>query len=290
MQADGGKEGVAQVSWHWTAALTAIGMLGAIHAVVTDGAAGLTSWSQVSLISCLSLSLITGLLITRRLFVVGYLVSLLAMLVAWRIAGLHGLTLVIWPLLAAFICFLLQFALLVRYELRRRSSSATMSMLWMLVLIRLYIGFDMVPHFTEKLFAGPGTFESDVTAFQGMGVPNAPFMVFLAGLCELGIAIGIGMGLLTRLAGVCAAVYFLVATFLGGHFHNGFIWASPGGGWEYPVLMMTLFLVFAAGGPMGFSLDNELQSRGLLPRCLQRLAIPARPGGAAKRKDRLADQ
>lgn len=83
-------------------------------------------------------------------------------------------------------------------------------MVWHLTLIRIYIGFDLVPHFTEKLFAGPGPRDEDIKAFIGLGVPAPEFFVTLAGLCELGIAIGIGLGLLTRLAAVCSAAYFMI--------------------------------------------------------------------------------
>ena len=69
------------------------------------------------------------------------------------------------------------------------------------------------------------------------------------------------MGLLTRLAAVCAALYFLIATQIGGHFGLGFIWASPGGGWEYPTLMMVLFLSFMVRGGGVFSLDHALLNR-----------------------------
>lgn len=39
-----------------------------------------------------------------------------------------------------------------------------------LAFIRLYIGLDLVPHFTEKLFAGPKTRADDVTSFQELGI------------------------------------------------------------------------------------------------------------------------
>tara|TARA_B110000503_G_scaffold50909_1_gene82355 strand:- start:67719 stop:67964 length:246 start_codon:yes stop_codon:yes gene_type:complete len=73
---------------------------------------------------------------------------------------------------------------------------------------------------------------------------------------------GIGLGFLPRLTGACAAMYFLIATYLGGHFGNGFIWASEGGGWEYPALMIALFLVFTAIGATRFSLDGMMRNVG----------------------------
>jgi putative oxidoreductase len=143
---------------------------------------------------------------------------------------------------------------------------------WHLTFIRIYIGFDLVPHCTEKLFAGPASRLDDVKAFAGMGLSYPEFFVILGGFCELGIVIGMGLGLLTRLAAPCAALYYLIATLIGGHFLNGFIWANAGGGWEYPVLMMALFLSFMPRGAGPFSLDGVLVRAGTMPRPLRILA------------------
>jgi putative oxidoreductase len=136
---------------------------------------------------------------------------------------------------------------------------------WQLTLLRIYVGYDMVPHFTEKLFAGPGPFGEDVAAFTGFGVPMPAAFVMVGGLCELGIAIGLGAGLLTRVAVVGGTLYFLIATVIGGHFGNGFIWASPGGGWEYPVLMMILMMSYVVMGAGRFSVDQVLTDKGRWP-------------------------
>jgi putative oxidoreductase len=136
---------------------------------------------------------------------------------------------------------------------------------WQLTFIRCYIGFDLVPHFTEKLFAGSGPRGEDVVAFTKLGVPIPEFFVILAGFCELGVAIGIGLGVLTRLAACGWALYFLIATILGHHFFLGFIWASPGGGWEYPVLMIALLLSFTVAGGGPFSIDAAVAGKLELP-------------------------
>ncbi len=60
--------------------------------------------------------------------------------------------------------------------------------------------------------------------------------MLIAGIVEFAGALSIWCGILTRLGAICLAIYLMVATYLGHHFTNGFIWASPGGGWEYPVL------------------------------------------------------
>lgn len=78
---------------------------------------------------------------------------------------------------------------------------------------------------------------------------------------------------LTWLAGVCAALYVLIATPVGGYFGLGFIWAAPGGGWEHPVPMMALFFAFAAHGGGRFSVDAALDASGDFPPALRRAAF-----------------
>ena len=262
------------ISFRLTGALTALALLGAIIAVFGTAAASLPTLAGIFMTAWLAISVAVTLLITPRCFVAGFLGGLLAMLVGWRVAGLHGVAWVTYPLLAAFAAFVLQFFDCVRADRQGGGNSLLGVADWHLTFIRIYIGFDMVPHFTEKLFAGSGPFMDDVRAFAGFGLPAPEFFVILGGLCELGIAIGIGMGLLTRLAAVGATLYFLIATIAGGHFGLGFIWASPGGGWEYPVLMMILYIGFAVRGGGAFSLDSLFISSGLVPAWLRMLMTP----------------
>ncbi len=250
---------------HWiTGGLTALGLVAAIYAATLPGIPVL---AKASMIVWLAVSVALTFWLTPKSFIAGFLTGLGSMLVGWRVAGLDNVTTVAWILLPAFLAFVAQFFDCVRVNL-----ATTGAMFWQLTFIRIYIGFDMIPHFTEKLFAGPTAFDGDLSSFEGFGLPAPSAWVILAGFCELGTAIGIGLGLLTRLAGVCAALYFLIATIIGGHFFNGFIWASTGGGWEYPVLMMVLFLTYAATGAGAFSLDRVLTLGGLMPKFAARFA------------------
>lgn len=269
---DIGKPWPAHISPLVTGGLTAIGLLAAIYAAATLPTATLPLQAKVFMLIWLALSVAITILITPRSLVAGFLGGLMAMLIGWRIAGLHDVAIVTWPLLAAFVAFVFQFFDCLRRD-RASGTAAFMSASdWHLTLLRIYIGFDLVPHCTEKLFAGPGPRLDDVKAFAGMGLPYPEFFVVLGGLCEFGIVIGIGLGLLTRLAAPCAALYFFIATVIGGHFYNGFIWANAGGGWEYPLLMMVLFLTFMPRGAGPFSLDGVIGRAGLMPSSLRPLA------------------
>lgn len=130
---------------------------------------------------------------------------------------------------------------------------------WHLTFIRIYIGFNLIAHFGEKLFAGSAPFQTDVKAFIQLGVPHPEAFVILAGLCELAGAISVGLGFLTRVGAITTTVYLIIATTLGGHFLDGFIWANTGGGWEYPVFWSTLLLSFSVLGAGKYSIDASIK-------------------------------
>jgi putative oxidoreductase len=259
-----------------TGALTLIGLVGAVYAATTAAGTALPLQAKIFMLLWLAFSTAVTFLVTPRRFVAGFLIGLMAMLIGWRVAALHSVAVVTWPLLAAFGAFVLQFFDCLRADRGRAPTPFMSASNWHLTFIRIYIGFDLVPHCTEKLFAGSGPRLDDVKAFADMGLPYPEFFVILGGFCEIGIVIGIGLGLLTRLAAPCAALYYLIATLIGGHFLNGFIWANPGGGWEYPVLMMVLFLSFMPRGAGPFSMDGVLVRSGAMPRALRILAAGSR--------------
>ena len=251
-----------------------LALAAAIYAAMILPATELPLQAKVFMLLFLALSAATTMLWAREHFISGFLIGLMTLLLGWRSAALHGVAIVTWPLLAVFVAFVLQLFDAMRTDRSGAPSSFMTASDWHLTFLRLYIGFDLVPHSTEKLFAGPGPRMDDVKAFAGMGLPCPEFFVILGGLCEMGIVIGIGLGLLTRFAAPCAALYYLIATLIGGHFKNGFIWANAGGGWEYPVLMMALFLSFMPRGGGAFSLDGVLLRSGRMSALLRKLAAP----------------
>lgn len=200
-----------------------------------------------------------------------YLVSTLTLLTAWRLCVLGNLYLEQWLYLAPFSLKLINYGVCAFNDrLQARSSGNTLlhhnsKYEWQLFFIRLFIGFDLVPHFTEKLFAGSVIQHSDVAAFAQLHIPNPTLFVLIAGFIEFFGCFSLGCGFLTRLGSIALAIYLLVAAYLGNHFSLGFIWASPGGGWEYPVLWATLILSFSFFGGSGFSIDHVLYDRFRLP-------------------------
>lgn len=247
----------------------------AVWGAVSDRLGAMPLDATAFMLAWLVLSLVVVTVLPRWSFGVAFLVSLLCMMAGWRIAGLYDADLVTYPLIAAFAVYLVMFFAIAWRSVHHKDSRLRLDRTdWHETLIRIYIGFDLIPHFTEKLFAGAGPRGEDIKSFTELGLPEPEFFVILGGLCELGIAIGIGLGLLTRLAACCSALYFLIATVLGHHFYQGFIWASPGGGWEYPVLMIVLLISFVLDGAGPFSVDNAILRRFKVPSWLRPLMVP----------------
>lgn len=208
----------------------------------------LLSWAVLLLI-CLSISI--------KYPTAGILTAGLCTVVVLRISGIYDM----WNINLLAVSILLILFALYLCETHNRLSVWESAMTF----IRMYVGFDLMAHATEKLFAGPMPYMGDVQAFINLHafMPNA--LVILAGLCEFGGAIAIGLGLFTRLGAICTALYLLIATVMGGHFSLGFIWANAGGGWEYPVMWIVLVLVFAVEGAGSFSLDRLIVNHFNLP-------------------------
>lgn len=141
-----------------------------------------------------------------------------------------------------------------------------------LFLIRLYLGLNFIPHFHEKLFAGSEARAAAVASFKELGVAAPGLLVLIAGVCEFASFVGLTFGVWTRLAGLGAALYVGIATLLGGHIANGFIWDSPGGGWEFPALWVFLLASFTIAGGGKLSVDAWLRNWSVLPGFLRTLS------------------
>lgn len=269
----------------FTIVLTALGLAGALYEALTSPATLLDPVAATWMVAWLVLSLIFSVL-ARRHVVLGFSGGLLFLLAAWRLAGPLNLLPVVVPVALAALVHVLQF-LLIAVNDRKKGAGAYLTLAqWQLTFIRLYIAFDMIPHFTEKLFAGPIPFHEDAAILARYGMSPPELFVIAGGLCELAVAIGLGLGILTRVAAVGAALYFLVTSMIGHHFGRGFIWNLNGGGWEYPLLMLCLFLSFAFTGGGRFSFDYLLAGCRWWPRFLSSRLLTS---GVISSSDRFSD-
>jgi len=56
-----------------------------------------------------------------------------------------------------------------------------------------------------------------------------------------------------------ASVYLLLSMLWGGHFHIGYVWALPEGGYEFGVFWAVMIAVFAVVGGGPLSVDNTIR-------------------------------
>lgn len=229
----------------------------------------------------LVVALVSAVLITPRVFTVGFLISLLPFLIAWRVAAMNGAVVLEWVASIAFIPLVLQFIDLIRTDWQRNRDKPGAwlgTLLWQATIVRMVFGLNELCHSTEKIFAGMGSFHNLVHGFEGFGLGGAAgLFVVVGGLTELASAISVGLGLFARLGAAVSLVYFLVATLgFGGEWTRGYAWAtSGGGGWEYVMLLLAVFGSVLLTGAGKFSLDGWLLQRGLMPKPLVRLATNA---------------
>lgn len=228
----------------------------------------------------LGLLAIIALWMMHRYLCIPFLLATFSVLSVIRILGLHKCFIPIIPAVISLLCLVTLFLYIAFHDVKQRpillrgipQEMFNMSAYeWHLSFIRLYVGFDLIAHCTEKLFAGRIPFRADVTAFAHLNVVDPTFFVRLSGLCELAGVISIGLGLLTRVGAVGTSLYLIIATIIGHHFLKGFIWALPGGGWEYPVMWSVFILSYIVLGADEFSIDGVLDKNFNLPIWLKRL-------------------
>ena len=233
---------------------------------------GLSSWIQISVYAWLAIALISNFIALKH-FVIGFLFTTFSVIVLWRIAWLQGLNGLATPITINVIWLTITMMYTICLQIRHHNQDIFVFTLnpneSQLLLLRLIIGFNFIPHFTEKLFAGYGPHHGDLVAFEQLHTPMPATLVWIAGLCEFGSAIGVGLGFLTRLGSACAALYILICLYAGHHNDNGFIWADPGGGWEFPFFWMLLILTIGLTGAGKFSVDGALNRKYQLPRSIQ---------------------
>jgi putative oxidoreductase len=121
-------------------------------------------------------------------------------------------------------------------------------------LIRFSVGAILIPHGWGKLF---GTFAPFVAerVLAPMGFPAPYAWVYFLGVLETVGVLALAVGLFTRPIAVMLAVEMLIITF-GVHLKFGYGFASPGGGYEYPLLLLMLCIGIFMRGSGGYSLDR----------------------------------
>jgi putative oxidoreductase len=123
-----------------------------------------------------------------------------------------------------------------------------------ILLLRVVVGLTLGAHGSQKLFGWFGGHGPRGTAgfFGNLGFRSPLLMALLAGLSELG-GVLFALGFLTPFAalGIVVTMVMAIATV---HWQKGF-WNADGG-FEFPLVMLTVAAAVAATGPGRFSIDR----------------------------------
>src|SRR5258705_4684682 len=169
--------------------------------------------------------------------------------------GVPGFELLGWFLGAlVFVQFILRAASAAAAAESREVSLNVSAMMF----IRVYVGLMLIPHFCSHILGGPFQFKIYTLYFASLGLHMPAMQVALAGSVELITAIGLALGLFTRPVALLASVYLLLSMLWGGHFHVGYVWALPNGGYEFGLFCAVIIAEFAVRGGGPLSLDSTI--------------------------------
>jgi putative oxidoreductase len=116
---------------------------------------------------------------------------------------------------------------------------------WGYTLMRFSAGAVVVYHGYAKLFAGfaPVVAKNVLTP---LGFPLPVVWAYFLGVLELVGGAALAIGLLTRPLALLFVIELAIVTYW--HSGNGYFFTSPGGGWEFPLLLMLQYLGISIGG------------------------------------------
>lgn len=127
---------------------------------------------------------------------------------------------------------------------------------WTYPLVRFTAGALLIVHGYVKLFLGGAPFIAD-KILPNLGFHPPIVWAYFLGVLELVGGAMIALGLLTRLIAFMLVIEFLIITF-GWNYRFGFSFTNPGGGYEYPLLWLIVFITIAIRGGGRNSLDRSI--------------------------------
>jgi putative oxidoreductase len=121
-------------------------------------------------------------------------------------------------------------------------------------LMRFGAGAIVMAHGWAKLFGAVAPFVAE-KVLAPMGFPMPYAWVFFLGVLEFFGGGALALGFLTRPLALMLAVEMAVVTFAV-HFSHGYSFTAPGGGYEYPLLLMILYIGIFMRGSERCSIDR----------------------------------
>jgi putative oxidoreductase len=122
-------------------------------------------------------------------------------------------------------------------------------------IIRFIAGAILIYHGYNKLFVtGVAPVAEHVVMPLGLPMPMA--WAYLLGILEFFGGIALAVGFLTRPIALMLTIEFIVITCW--HYGNGYVFGSPHGGYEYPLVLLVLYAaIFFRGGGRA-SVDRKI--------------------------------
>ena len=123
-----------------------------------------------------------------------------------------------------------------------------------LTILRVIVGIIFIAHGAQKLFVfGLGGVTQGFTQF---GVPLPALTAPLVTFVELLAGIALVLGLFTRIAAILLAID-MVGAILFVHAKNGLFLPT---GFEYALILLTVFVTIAMSGPGAYAIDDRFMS------------------------------
>lgn len=129
-----------------------------------------------------------------------------------------------------------------------------------LTVTRIALGVVLFAHgFLLKI--GTFTVAGTVGYFESIGLPAAIAYLVIDGEVIGGIALI--LGIFTKLPAWLSLPILLGATWM--HLGNGWLFSAEGGGWEFPLLLVTLAISVGLHGTGRFAVENTDWFKARLP-------------------------
>ena len=122
-------------------------------------------------------------------------------------------------------------------------------------IIRFIAGAILVFHGYNKLFVtGVQGVADHVVAVLGLPMPLA--WAYFLGILECFGGIALAIGFLTRPIALLLTIEFIIIT--AWHWGNGYVFASPHGGYEYPLVLLVVYAAIFFRGAGRCSIDRMI--------------------------------